>query len=171
MVKYVWAEHDRIQDQSCRSGGSCAQDFLALQRFYHHLLPGGMLILDHVVPYTGAHTWPRWRKNERRRSDRTLAPTIDQPPADDRDYALHYRLVAVDPLAQQTTGEMRMLLFRDGRPAADDILTLTENHCFRNERQLLLEKAGFTVAAVKGDWTAAGATAEHDILVYFARKY
>jgi SAM-dependent methyltransferase len=151
-------------------GVSREQDFLALQRFYHHLLPGGMLILDHEVPYAGAHTWPHWRKDARADLPESWPPTIDQPPADGRDYALHYRLVAVDPLAQQTTGEMRMLLFRDGQPAADDTLTLTENHYFRHELQLLLEKAGFAVEAVKGDWTDAGATAEHDTLVYFARK-
>ena len=33
-----------------------------------------------------------------------------------------------------------------------------------------LEKAGFTVEAVKGDFTDADVTAEHDAIVYFARK-
>ena len=87
-----------------------------------------------------------------------------------REYELHYRLVAVDPLAQRTVGEMRMLLFKDGQLAADDTYTLQSNYYFRHEMQLLLEKAGFTVDAVKGDWTDDDATAEHDALVYFARK-
>lgn len=63
-----------------------------------------------------------------------------------------------------------MLLFKDGQLAADDTYTLLSNYYFRHEIQLLLEKAGFTVVAVKGDWTATAATADHDTLVYFARK-
>ena len=81
-----------------------------------------------------------------------------------------YRLVAVDPLEQQTTGEMRMLLFKDGQIAADDTYTLTSNYYFRNELHLLLEKAGFTIEAEKGDWTEADVTADHKTIVYFARK-
>jgi hypothetical protein len=45
-----------------------------------------------------------------------------------------------------------------------------ENNQFRNEMRMLLEKAGFTLEAEKGDWTDAEATADHDVIVYFARK-
>ena len=85
-------------------------------------------------------------------------------------YELWYRLVSVDPLEQQTVGEMRMLLFKDGQLAADDTYRLISNYYFRHEMRLLLEKAGFTVEAEKEDWTDADVTAEHDSIVYFARK-
>jgi hypothetical protein len=71
---------------------------------------------------------------------------------------------------QRTIGEMRMLLFRARQLVADNTYTLTSNYYFRYELQLLLEKAGFTIEAVKGDWTDADVTADHDIIVYFARN-
>ena len=41
---------------------------------------------------------------------------------------------------------------------------------FRNEMRMLFEKAGFTLEAEKGNWTNSDATADHDVIVYFARK-
>jgi SAM-dependent methyltransferase len=151
-------------------GVSREQNFMALQRFYDHLLPGGTLIFDGIPAYADADLWPLWRKDARTHLPEPWPPAIDKPPADGRESALYYRLTAVDPLAQQTTGEMRMLLFKDGQLAADDTYPLLSNYYFRQEMQLLLEKAGFTVVDVKGDWTDANATADHDTLVYFARK-
>ncbi len=151
-------------------GVSREQNFVALQRFYDHLLPSGMLIFDGIPAYADADLWPLWRKDARTHLPEPWPPDIDKLPADGRESTLYYRLTAVDPLAQQTTGEMRMLLFKDGQLAADDTYTLLSNYYFRQEMQLVLEKAGFTVVAVKGDWTDADATADHDTLVYFARK-
>ena len=65
---------------------------------------------------------------------------------------------------------MRMLLFEGEQLVADDVLTIKGNYYFRNEMHALLEKAGFTVEAEKGDWTDADVTADHDVIVYFARK-
>ncbi len=151
-------------------GTSRQQDFVALQRLHDHLLPGGMLILDGVPAYADALLWPLWRKDARRHLPEPWPADIGKTREDEREYELHYRLVAVDSLAQRTVGEMWMLLFKDGQLAADDTYTLQSNYYFRHEMQLLLEKAGFTVEAVKGDWTDDDATAEHDALVYFARK-
>jgi SAM-dependent methyltransferase len=151
-------------------GVSRQQDFMTLQRFYDHLLPGGMLIFDGIPADADADLWPLWRKDARLHLPEPWPADIGQTPKDEREYKLHYRLVAVDPLEQHTIGEMRMLLFKDSQLAADDTYTLTSNYYFRHEMQLLLEKAGFTLEAVKGDWTDADATADHDTIVYFARK-
>lgn len=151
-------------------GVSRQQDFMALQRFYDHLLPDGLLIVDGIPAYADADLWPLCRKGARSHLPEPWLQEIGKPPADGREYELHYRLVAVDPLAQRTIGEMRMLLFKNGQLAADDTYTLQSNYYFRHEMQLLLEKAGFTVEAVKGDYTDDDVTADHDTLVYFARK-
>lgn len=151
-------------------GVSRQQDFMALQRLHEHLLPGGMLILDGVPAYAEANLWPLWRWGARTHLPEPWPATIGNTPEDGREYELHYRLVALDPLEQRTVGEMRMLLFKDGQLTADDTYTLQSNYYFRHEMQLLLEKAGFTLEAVKGDWTDADATADHAALVYFARK-
>ena len=151
-------------------GVSRQQDFMALQRFYNHLLPGGLLILDGLPAYAEARLWPLWHKDARSHLPEPWPAEIGKVPADGREYELHYRLVALDPLAQRTVDELRTLLFKDGQLVADDTYTLQSTYYFRHEMQLLLEKAGFTVEAVKGDFTDADVTAEHDAIVYFARK-
>jgi SAM-dependent methyltransferase len=145
-------------------------DFMALQRFYDHLVPGGMLILDGVPAYGDADLWPLWRKDARSHLPESWPAEIGKTPQGKHEYELHYRLVAVDPLAQRTVSEMRMVLFKDGQLAADDTYTLQSTYYFRHEMQLLLEKVGFTIEAVKGNFTDADVTAEHDAIVYFARK-
>lgn len=151
-------------------GVSRQQDVTALQRFYHHLLSGGMLILEIQPAYSDAKLWPLWQKGTRSHLPEPWPKDIDTLPEEDREYELLYRLVAVDPLNQQTTGEMRMLWFKDRQLVADDTYRLTSNYYFRNEMQLLLENAGFTIEAEKGDWTDADVTADHDVIVFFARK-
>ena len=151
-------------------GVSRAQDFAALQRFYQHLVPGGVLIFDVLLPYSDADLWPLWRRDAQTHLPEVWSENIGTPPVDGREYELHYRLVAVNALEQQTTGEMRTLLFKDGQLVADDTYRLISNYYFPNEVRLLLEKAGFTIEAEKGDWTDADATAAHDTIIYFARK-
>lgn len=58
----------------------------------------------------------------------------------------------------------------DGQLVTDVTYTLISNYYFPNEVRLLLEKAGFTIEAEKGDWTDADVTAANDTIVYFARK-
>jgi hypothetical protein len=151
-------------------GVSRAQDIMAVHRFYDHLVPGGVLLLESYLPYGDATLWPLWHKDARTHLPEPWPADIGTPPADDHDYELHYRLVAVDPLEQRTTGEMRMLSFQDQQVVADDTRTLTSNYYFYHELRLLLERAGFRVEAAKGDWTDADATAEHEVIVYVARK-
>ena len=76
----------------------------------------------------------------------------------------------IDPLEQRWIGEMRMLLFAGQQLVADDTLTLTENYYFHHEMRLLLEQVGFRIEAVKGDWSDADATADHEVMMYVARK-
>jgi len=150
-------------------GVSRAQDFAALQRFYQHLAPGGVLLLENHLPYADK-VWPLWPKEARMHLPEPWPETLGQSPGDEQDYELHYRLVAVDPLEQRTTGEMRTLLFKDKQLVADDTRRLTSNYYFRYELQMLLEQAGFRVEAEKGDWTDANVTADHAVIVYVARK-
>ena len=127
-------------------GVSREQDFTTLERFYQHLFPGGTLMLEVNLPY-GEHeakVWPLWRKEARTHLPEPWPEDIGNIPSDDSNYRLHYRLVAVDPLEQRSTGEMRMLLFKDGQVEADDTRVLTSNYYFRNEMRMLLKQAGFT---------------------------
>ena len=46
-------------------GGSRARDQEVLRRVFHHLLPGGALVLDNYVAYEDADEWRCWLKEER----------------------------------------------------------------------------------------------------------
>ncbi|HET9909195.1 MAG TPA: class I SAM-dependent methyltransferase [Anaerolineales bacterium] len=151
-------------------GVSRPQDFSALQRFYQHLLPGGVLLLDVKLPYSDDNLWPLWQKKAQNLLPEPWAKNLGKPPEDGREYELHYRLVNVNSLEQQTTGEMRTLLFSDGKLVADDTYRLISNYYFPNEVRLLLEKAGFTIEAEKGNWTDTDVTADHHTIVFVARK-
>lgn len=151
-------------------GVSREQDFLALERFYQHLLPGGILMLESDLAYGDAKLWPLWRKEARTHLPEPWPEYVGNIPEDDREYELHYRLVAVDPLQQRTIGEMRMLAFKNKQVVSDYTYTLTSNYYFRNEMHMLLKQAGFKVEAEKGDLTDQDANADHDLIVYFARK-
>lgn len=65
---------------------------------------------------------------------------------------------------------MRLVGFKDGKLISDEAYILTQNIYFRNELRALLEKAGFTVEAEKGDGTDADATVDTDVIVFVARK-
>lgn len=151
-------------------GVSRQQDIAALERFHQHLLPGGVLLLENYLPYEDAKVWPLWRKDARGHLPEPWADGIDNPPDTDDESAMHYRLLAVDPLEQRTTSEMRMLQFKDRQIVSDVTYTLTLNMYFRNELRVLLEKAGFTIEGEQGSWTDADATADDDVIVFVARK-
>ncbi len=147
------------------------RDFLALQRFYHHLNPGGVLLLDNHLPYGDAEEWQLWQKEMRNQLPEPWPDTIGKTPPDEgSDYELHSRIVAFDPLEQRATRQMRTVLWRDGQCIAEEEYTLYENLYFRNELRQMLEQAGFEIEAIQGDYTEAEATAEHDVIVFIARK-
>jgi SAM-dependent methyltransferase len=153
-------------------GSDRAQDLQALDRFYEHLEPGGTLVLDNEVPYADARQWQHWLRDE--------TPDLPRPwpggdgqrrrASDGGELALQSRLVAFDPLEQRATLEMRARQWRDDRLVAEELHTLDLGLYFKNELQLMLERAGFDVVAVHGDHEEVAASAEHDFVVFVARK-
>ena len=147
------------------------QDFRALQRFYAHLNPGGLLLLDNHLAYESAAEWQLWLRERREQLPDPWPEGVGSTPPDGgTGYALHSRVVAFDPLEQRITREMRAELWRDGQPVAQEEYVLTENFYMRNELRLLLERAGFHVKAIQGDYTEVEATVEHGVLVFLAHK-
>src|SRR3990172_7425717 len=152
-------------------GVSRQQDFVALQRFYQHLQPGGVLLLDNYLPYRDAKELQLWRKEMRDQLPEPWRDTIGKkPPEDGSDYELHSRVVALDPLEQQLTRQMRTILWRDGQVIAEEEYILCENLYFRNELRQMLEQAGFMIETIQGEYREVEATAEHEIIVFIARK-
>ena len=80
------------------------------------------------------------------------------------------RLLALDPLEQHATLEIRARQWRDGRLVAEEVHPLDLGLNFKNELALMLERRGFEVVAVHGDHNEEAATSDHDFVVFVARK-
>jgi SAM-dependent methyltransferase len=152
-------------------GSDRGRDFQALGRFHEHLEPGGTLVLDNEVPYADAYQWRHWLEPERAELPRPWGTKVDRRRASDgTELGLQSRLVALDPLAQHVTIEIRASQWRD------DVLELEEEHTidiglyFTLELQLLLERAGFTDVVLHGGHEVRDPTPEDDFVVFVARK-
>ena len=178
---FVQAMHELEPPRSYRTmvvcgafgiGSTREQDAEALARFHRYLEPGGTLVLDNEVPYANARRWPLWLAGER-----AAHLPEDWPPPGERlraangdELALRTRFVSLDPLEQSSTIEIRASLWRENELVAEEEHTIDLHLYFRDELLLLLERAGFELESVTGDHTGEPATAEHETLVFVARK-
>lgn len=152
-------------------GSTRDQDLEALRRVHEHLEPGGTLVLDNEVPYADANAWRYWAKAARSSLPEALEPHSGRRAASDgAEYSLQSRIVDVDPLNQTMTLEMHAEMWRDGELQSEETRMLTAHMYFRDELLLMLEHAGFGDVRVHGAYTEDEATADHDFLVFVARK-
>lgn len=154
-------------------GSTREQDALALRRFYEHLEPGGVLVLDNENPYTGAYPWRYWVKTEREKIPRAWEPLESverRRGSDGAEYALDSRVVGLDPLEQLVDYEMRAGMWQNGELVREEGHPLRINFYFRNELLLLLDRTGFGDVVVEGDHRDAPATKDSDFLVFVAKK-
>jgi SAM-dependent methyltransferase len=152
-------------------GGDAQQDVEALRRFYQYLDPGGVLVLDHHLPYKHPERWQYWVAEQRQRLPEAWPPVGERRrAADGSEYELRMRVVALDPLEQLMTLQIRVEQWRAGQRLAAEEYILQERLYFRNELLRLLTQVGFGEVTVHGGYVEAEATAEHNILVFLARK-
>ncbi len=152
-------------------GGSRQQDQEALSRFFHHLEPGGALLLDNYLPYKDADEWRYWVKEERQKLPEPWPSRGTRKRASNGDeIELQGRLAAFDPLDQLATRDIRASLWRDGQMVKQEEYRLLERLYFKNELLDMLARAGFSDVRVCGDYTEDEASPESGILVYIARR-
>ncbi len=152
-------------------GSDRARDAAALGRFREHLEPGGTLLVDIEVPYADPHQWQYWPA-----AARATLPEAKRPPGgrrragDGSEYALGSRIVALDPLSQHVTMEMRAERWRDGELEAAEEHTLDIGLYFMPEMLLMLERAGFSEVEVHGEHQRRPPRPADDFLVFVARR-
>ena len=152
-------------------GSTREQDAEALRRFYEHLEPGGLLLLDNEVPYSDAHRWQLWlREGQRQLPEAWPPPDELRRGPDGTDFRLNARVTALDRLDQSLRYEMRAEMWRNGEQVAEEDHSLTMRMYFKDELLLMLENAGFGDIEVCGDYTDQPATGDHETLVFIARK-
>jgi SAM-dependent methyltransferase len=152
-------------------GGDAQQHVEALRRFYQHLDPGGVLVLDLHLPYKHPERWQYWLPEQRQRLPEAWPPVGQRRlAADGSEYELRLRLLDLDPLEQRMTLQIRVEQWQAGWLLAAEEYTLQERLYFKNELLRLLAQVGFAEVTVHGGYVEAPATAEHNILVFLARK-
>ena len=151
-------------------GQTRQEDALALQRFYEHLEPGGVLLFDVPAPYNNWQ-WEHWTKEKRQNLSPNWWPEGERERASDgTDFMMRSRIAAVNPLAQTITMQYWAQRWQDERLLGEEERTLTANIYLKNELLLLLKQAGFADIRVQGDFTEEAASPEHKDLVFIAKK-
>jgi SAM-dependent methyltransferase len=152
-------------------GGHREHDVEGLRRIYEHLEPGGTFVLDNEVPYADSGTWKYWLTEERDvlplpwRTDGSRRVS-----ADGTEYELRSRMVALDPLEQRATIEMKAAILRDGERIAEEDHVIQMTMYFTHELVLMLERAGFAEIELCAGYTDEAPTGEDDFVVLIAKK-
>jgi SAM-dependent methyltransferase len=151
--------------------GSRANDLATLQRCYAHLEDNGALLLSIQAEYASPESWQLWLREHRQALPQPWPADGDQRvAADGSEHHALFRTIAVDPLEQRYTREVRLEKWVAGTLVAAETYTLRGQMYFKNELLLLLQIAGFREVTVCGDYTAVPATAEHGDLIFTALK-
>jgi SAM-dependent methyltransferase len=149
-------------------GSTRAQDCASLRRFYEALERDGTLFLDIEVPYADEPVWKYWPQEARAGlPQEARPPSRRQRASDGTEYALSARIVELDPLEQRLRYEMHAERWRNDELVEEERRKLHINLYFKNELELLLERAGFDDIVVEGDHNGAAATPD-DAFVTFA---
>jgi SAM-dependent methyltransferase len=152
-------------------GGRREHDAEALRRIHAHLEPGGMLVLDNQPPYCNPGWWRAWTAEGRAELPRPWREYGERDrTADGDELALVTRLVALDPLAQHATVQMRAGLWHDGELVAEEEHELEITMYFTHEVVLLLERAGFVDVSMRAGYADRAPSAEDEFVVFLARK-
>jgi SAM-dependent methyltransferase len=151
-------------------GGDPRHDRKALLRLYDHLEPGGVLLLDHEMPYSEPKGWGYWTKEGRESLPEALDVHGWRPLSDGSEIALPSRVVDVDPLAQRLVMEMRPHLRRGGDVIEEQTLTLAMTLYTAKHIELLLEVSGFEGVQMLENWTDAPATGDTTNVTFVARR-
>jgi SAM-dependent methyltransferase len=138
----------------------------ALRRFREHLRPGGTLAFNIYLPdhdYSGKSAPPhpvgQWYRHHE----------IDF--GDGRRLAIERRVTAVDPIEQFESEERHFKFFEGEHLAREEIRPGQSHWYFKHEMLLMLQLAGFSNVAVKGDYTDEDFGPQHTgTMVFIARK-
>jgi SAM-dependent methyltransferase len=157
-------------------GGRRDHDREGLHRAYRHLAPGGVLLINHSLPYDGLDdaAWGRWLPGHRAGVPREWDDDGERKrTADGDEIELESRLAALDPIAQRHTLEMRARLWRGEELVAEETSRLGESLYFVQEILLLLEEAGFRDVVLEGGNGGYGGepvTPDDPVVMFVARK-
>lgn len=143
----------------------------ALQRCYEHLRPGGIFAFDIAPRWNDPPAYlSRLPENRNTLPEEWPASTERKPLADGTELEITARTVAVDPLDESQTRQLRARLWRNGELLEEQVHTQRYEEYGKNELVLVLEQAGFSDIQIFGAFSDEPATADHKELIFIARK-
>ena len=154
-------------------GGNRAWDREGLRRAFDHLVPGGTLLINHELPYSGLESerWARWLPTRTTTYPEPWREAGDRRRLTDGDeLELVARRIAFDPLAQRETLEMRARLWRDGSVVREETSRLDESLYFAQEVVGLLASTGFEDIDIGSGYSGEPARPDDPIVMFVARR-
>lgn len=133
---------------------------MALRRLFVQLEPGGILALT---------VFNRWTELAHEVVGEWVHRATQALP-DGTELSKHARIVARDFVEQTLSVQVRYRLLRGGRIVQEQVCDASERWYFRHEMALMLEKAGFKVREVLGDYSEEPFADGHEVMTFIARK-
>ena len=152
-------------------GGDRRLTMQAMQRCYEHLRPGGAFVFDYSPRWNDPPAWLS-RLPEVRHSlpDEWPESGEHQRLSDGCELELVARTIAMDPLEDVATRQIRARLWQNGELLQEEVHTQKVEDYSKHELVLMLERAGFRDIALTGDYRDEPATADHNTLIFICRK-
>jgi hypothetical protein len=152
-------------------GAERGDDAMALRRCYEHLVPGGILALSYHLPYGNPQQWQYWLPAGRAHLPEPWPERgLQRQTETGERFEVRMRVVALDPLEQRLTQQIRVTREGGGQPAEQEEGTLISNEYLAPELVLLLRTAGFSEVRLTAGYSDRAATADDGILGIIARK-
>lgn len=152
-------------------GGERRLTMQAMQRCYEHLRPNGIFAFDYMVRWNDPPAWLS-RLPEKRRSLPQEWPSSAERKSlpDGTELEWVTRTISTDPLENVAARQIRARLWMKGELLKEEIHTQRLDDYSKNELILMLEHAGFSNIQVFGDFSDEPATADHNDLIFVAKK-
>ncbi len=152
-------------------GGERQLTISGMRRCYEHLRSGGTFAFDHSPRWNDPPAYmDRLPENRHSLPEEWPASTERELLADGAELEIAVRTVAVDPLHESQTRQMRARLWRNGELLEEQVHTMRYEEYGMNELLLMLEHAGFGNIQIFGDYSSEPATADSKDLIFVARK-
>ena len=152
-------------------GGQRRLTKIAMRRCYEHLRDGGTYVFNYMPRWNDHPAWlSRLPENRHALPQEWPVSGERSPLPDGTELEIVARTVAMDPLEDVATRQIRARLWRDGEMLKEEVHTQKVEDYSKNELVMMLEWAGFRSIQIYGDFSDEPATADHHDLMFIATK-
>ena len=152
-------------------GGDRRMTMQAMQRCYDHLRTGGIFVFDYNPRWNDPPAWLSRLPEQRHSLPQEWPESTERKLlTDGSELEMAARTVAMDPLEDVATRQLRARLWKNGELLQEEIHTQKVEDYSKHELILMLERAGFQDITVTGNYSDEPATADHHTLTFIGKK-